>query len=130
MQVCKNDQARLVADVFFDLFSRNSETFLESPRKALTVSTEITDGREHRLIRWSFKQNFITGIHDRRHREVIRKRRPRSRNDRFTRHAIPRPDLFDQWRITVTTVRDLEIIERHMEIANAQIGHSTRREIE
>src|SRR6185369_17474029 len=98
-------------------------------RESLHVRAKITDRREHRLVRRRFKQNFIARIHERRHREMIRKRRPRRGDNTLRRNSVARSNPFYQRLVTVTTSGDLEIVERHAQLPEFHVWYAARREV-
>ncbi len=122
VQVCYHNQPRALGDESVDFFRVNPKTVFKLALVTFHIRAKEQRSCKHRFVCRLFKQYFITGLEQRSHCQVVRKTRSRRRYDRTRLNSIPRGEHSQQRRITITSIRQLKIVERHAQIANAQVA--------
>src|ERR1043165_1773630 len=110
-------QTRLRRHERLELFRHDLKSVLKPPRETFYSRAEIQRRRQHRFVRRMLEQDLVTRIDEGGHCEMICERCSCRRHDRFRSHSVSGRDRLDEQLVTVTTIRDLEIVKRHTQLA-------------
>jgi hypothetical protein len=130
VKVRQHDHPRARRDTPFHFARVELESHLEVARETPHFCAEILRRREQRFIRRLFHQDFVAGLEQRRHRQMVRHRSSLRVHHAIRWHAGFLSQLVDQWRIAVArrTVQ-LDIFDACVKFFERQRSDSAPRKI-
>ena len=131
MKISDHDEARLRSNAAANLLRIDRPAVFFSAPETFHVCLKILRNVENRSVCWMLDQNFVAGLDDRGHGEMIRHGSAGRFHHAIGIDAVMRSDRLLQRRVAVAVVTvDFEFLQINWQLAKRKWSHAARCEIE